>query len=170
MTALSQLPDEARIWLFGADRPLSESEVEALDRDLGAFMGAWAAHGSRLATAHAILEERFVVVAVDERAAGASGCSIDTMVRHLHTLEDRLGVGLVDSTPIWYRDPSGEIRSTSREAFRTGAAEGSITPDTTVFDLTVSTLGDLRGGEFERPVSESWHARLLPSASHAERS
>ena len=37
----------------------------------------------------------------------------------------------------------------------------TVTGATVVFNNTVSTVGDLRGGRWEVPASESWHAALL---------
>lgn len=163
------LPETSRIWVFGAAEPLSDPDRVALDADLGAFVTTWAAHGAKLAAAHDIVEDRFVVVAVDERARGASGCSIDALLRHLAGLESALGVSLLDGGLIWYRDETGHIVSCGRPEFRTRSEQGQVDTATRVFDPTISTLAELRAGMLERAAGDSWHARLLSSGSAAAR-
>lgn len=162
MMSLSELPDEARVWVFGAGRPLTGAEVARIDAALEEFLAGWAAHGARLRPAHEVRERRFVIVAVDERAAGASGCSIDALSHRIAGLEEELGVSLRAGGRIWYRD-GDRIVSCDRATFRDRAATGDVSPRTPVFDPTVATLGDVRAGRFERPAGSSWHARLLAS-------
>jgi hypothetical protein len=163
MTDLSIFPNEARLWVFGADRALTIAEADAVDRDLEPFVTAWVAHGTNLRAAHVIRENRFVLIAVDETAHGASGCSIDAMVRRLAEVGDLLGLSLVDGSLVWYRDRAGDIVSCDRASFRIRSEQGEIDDSTPVFDLTIQTLGDLRSDLLERPARESWHARLLSS-------
>ena len=39
--------------------------------------------------------------------------------------------------------------------------DGVVTADTSVFDLTIETLADLRAGRFEKPFESSWHAQAF---------
>jgi len=157
----SGLPDHSRIWVFGAAAPLTAAQRETLDADLAGFVRGWAAHGSALVAGHEIVEDAFVIVAVDETAQGASGCSIDAMVRHLGELEGRLGIELLDGSRIWYRTGGGGIVSCDRAEFGSLSEQGDIDAATPVFDPTIETLGELRAGRLERSAGRSWHARLL---------
>lgn len=158
---LSQLPDSTRLWVYGASRALEDDESSAIERELAAYVAGWAAHGAPLDAAAAVIENRFVVVAVDERAARASGCSIDDMVHRIGELERVHGISLLDGTLVYYRGPEGKIVACDRPTFRRRAAEGEITPRTIVFDPMIATLGELRAGAFERAVAETWHRRFL---------
>jgi len=134
---------------------------------MSAFLEAWTAHGSDLRVGLDWRHHRFLLVGVDERAAGASGCSIDALTRRLGELEEELGLRLRDASPVWYRDPAGDgrIQCVSRPDFRAMAGEGRVGAGTTVFDLTVESLGELRAGRWEVPAGRSWHARLLPAGA-----
>lgn len=158
---LTSLPDSARVWIYGTDRPLTPEEREALMVDLRAFVDIWTAHGAALRAGVEWVEDRFAVVAVDEASAPASGCSIDAMARRLGALEERLGCSLLDSTRVFYRNESGAIESCARTEFRARATTGAIGEATPVFDPTIDTLAALRAGELERPVARSWHRQLL---------
>ena len=161
---LADLPDDARLWVFGTDRILESSEEDHLLGAVDRFLEAWRAHGKDLAAARDWREGRFLFVAVDESVAPPTGCSIDALRRLLQDVERELGVEMVGGGPIWYRDPEtdGEVRRVSRPLFREAGAAGRITGDTVVFDLALVRLGELREGRWERRAAEGWHARLLP--------
>ena len=155
-----QLPETSRLWVFGVDRDLGPDECQTLADGVDLFLDSWEAHGVPLAVAREWRYERFLLVGVDEASAPPSGCSIDALVSALKGLEKRLGVTMVDNTPVWYRDGVG-IQRVSRERFEALAAEGRVTPETVVFDQTVTRLSQVREGKWEQPASKSWHGRAF---------
>jgi hypothetical protein len=157
---LGSLPDDARVWVFAAERALTAPEADAILRTVDRFLGVWAAHGHPLTSGRELRESRFLVIAVDEAAAGASGCSIDSLVREIRALESEIQVTLVDHGPVVFRE-GGAIRRVPREEFAALAREGRVTPDTVVFDTTISRLAALREGRWELPASASWHGRAF---------
>ena len=160
----AELPDTARIWVYGAGRSLSEGESETLRGDLLEFIDQWTAHGAMLKASVELVENRFAVVAVDEAAASASGCSIDVMVRRLVDLERRLGCSLLDGALVFYRTEGGAIEACDRSVFRARVRKGTVTDSTPVFDPTIATLGELRAGGLELPLAQSWHRKLVNEA------
>lgn len=165
LTPIGELPGGSRAWIFGA-RPAPQGEAaDRLREATRAFLADWAAHRRRLRAGLDWLHGRFLVVAVDESRAPASGCSIDALTDHLRSLEEETGLRLLDASDIWFRDPreEGRIRAVGRPAFRELAERGAVDGDTRVFDLTVDRLEDIRSGEWEGPARSSWHVDFLPS-------
>lgn len=156
-----QLPDSARLWAFAASRRLTEQEAAPFLAATDEFLVAWTAHKVPLAAASAWRYGQFLFVAVDESAAGASGCSIDALVRFMRDTERGLGVRLTDNGSVWFRAPNGDVACTSREGFRKLAEEGAVGPDTVVFDNTIQTVGALRERRWELPANRSWHGRAF---------
>jgi len=113
-----------------------------------------------LTTARDLRYDQFIFVAVDERAAGASGCSVDALVRQMKGLQVELGVELVNHTPVLYRD-GDEIARVAREEFAGLAESGSVSSATVVFDNTLTTVGAVRDGLWELPARDSWHGRAF---------
>jgi hypothetical protein len=171
MSAVSfdQLPDDARVWVFAASRPLSGAESAPLLRGVDGFIDRWAAHGAPVRGARDWRHERFLLVGADERATGVSGCSIDSLFHALAAAEAQTGVPLRDSSLVFFRDAAGEIRSAPRPEFRRLAAAGEVTDDTPVFDNTVTTAGDIRSGRWETRLRDAWHARAFPRNAEAQR-
>ena len=156
----NQLPENARLWIFAAERPLSVFERARVLDAVDTFIAQWAAHAVPLTTARDLRYDQFLFVAVDERAAGASGCSVDALVRQMKGLQTELGVELVNHAPVLYRDGSGVAR-VSRAQFADLAEAGDVDDRTVVFDNTLTTVGGLRAGRWELPAGDSWHGRAF---------
>lgn len=154
------LPDRARVWVFGAAAPLGAAARDALLAAVDAHLDGWRAHGVPLVCARDWRDDRFLMVGVDEVATGASGCSIDALFRVLAGLEPTLGTSLVGGGRVFWRDAAGTVQGGTRDALAAAGRAGTVGDATPVFDTTVATAGDWRA-HFERPLGESWHARLV---------
>jgi hypothetical protein len=151
---IEQLSNDAHTWIFGISPSLDEQQSTYVQRTVDGFLDQWAAHGTPITAAAEVREGSFLVVAADERSE-KSGCSIDRMFGTLRKLESELGVQILDSTRVFFRD--GErVRAVDRAGFRNAA-----TTDTPVFDVTAERLGDVRQGAWERRAADSWHRQLL---------
>ncbi|MFQ5688860.1 MAG: hypothetical protein ACE5HQ_01125 [Gemmatimonadota bacterium] len=170
ISQFDNMPDSARVWIFGADRQLRPDDVARTRTHFETFLAEWAAHGQALTAAWSIVHGRFLAVAVDESRTAASGCSIDRLTEEIRRLESLLDVRLLETGAVWYRDAQGHIQWAARDEFRRLAEEGAVNGETIVFDLTVPSLAEYRSGRWELPASRSWHNRLLaarPGRRHA---
>ena len=158
---MEDFPGSARIWIFGTDRELDAAETGELLGSVDGFLETWAAHGVPLRATRSWRHGRFLIVAVDLEHAPPSGCSIDALVHRLRDLEQRLGARFPGNETVWYRDDDGAIRRATRPEFRELARTGGVTPDSVVFDNSITALADLRADRWEGPASESWHAALF---------
>lgn len=161
LVALDTLPDDSRLWIFGARAPLDDVDAPRLLGAVDRFLKEWKAHGEPLTCAREFLEEYFLVVAVDERTSDASGCSIDGLFRLLQQAEEGIGTTMVGGGTVYFRDALGLVHCVPRADFAMMGQDGDVTGDTPVFDTTITSLGDFRA-RFERPARQSWHADLLP--------
>ena len=118
--SFDELPPDARVWIFGAERPLVETERARVLDEVDAFIGQWAARDLRY--------DQFIFVAVDERAAGASGCSIDALVRRMKGLQAELGVELVNHAPVLYRDVARGPERLRLPIWTNGGSKSAIRP------------------------------------------
>lgn len=157
----AELPDAARIWVYGSDRDLSDEESSRLIAAVDQFLAQWAAHGVPLHSARRWDEGRFLTIGVDSTKEGASGCSIDGLYRALKGLEPSLGARIVTSGLVYFRGRDGRIHSVTRDEFSALAAEGEIDGDTQVYDLSVTSLREWRA-RFSSRARDSWHASLMP--------
>jgi len=168
----SDLPSSARVWIYGAEKPLSGDQIQALENHMAAFMTEWQSHGRPVTPNWKLVHDRFVVIGADEEAFALSGCSIDSMVRTLDQFNRVSGLHYTNSgAKVFYRDSEGAIECTERFAFGDLAKQGKINEETIVFDNTVATVGDYLAGRWEKPMRESWHmdvfGKNLPSSTPA---
>lgn len=160
------MPAHARVWVYKTPRDLGQAE-QKLVRERGAvFTAGWAAHGAALDACVDVLHDRFVVIAVDEQQAAASGCSIDKSVGFIKGLEHDLNLMLTDRMFVVYEPAlpaggqEGRLRSVRLQELPQLLKEGSITPDTIVYDDLVSTVAELRE-RFRVALRATWMERYL---------
>ncbi len=155
LTAFTALPDSARLWLLALTHP---TEAALLAPELEALMGRWRHKGVQYQGAWTLLENRIVAVAEPTLAAEPSGCAIDGMLRGMRQLTERLGLALEDPQAVIVRRADG-LQAIPRADLEARLGDGTLGPTTTVLDLALLTLGELRQGRLERPLAATWIGR-----------
>jgi hypothetical protein len=158
MLTIDTMPGNARVWIYQADRMLSVAEQESLTQAALQFVAGWAAHGSPLAGSAQVLKGYFLVIAVDEEQAAASGCSIDKSVHFVKAVGAQFGVDFFNRMNIAVENP--ELTLVPLANFDAEVAKGGITPDTFVYDNTVTTVADFKNRWFS-PAKNTWLARYF---------
>ncbi len=161
MIAISfqDMPDTSKVWVYQSGRPFSQSEKVRIEQYLEGFTAQWKAHGTSLAASFSIEYNQFIVLAVDESHHQASGCSIDSSVGLIRTIEQELGLTLLDRTQV------AALKADQIELFPFNQAKKmieskKITPDTLVFDNSIQNLGQFRQ-LWEIPAKSSWMSRFF---------
>ena len=163
------LPDNARLWVFPGSRALTNDEATRVLHATDGFLNTWAAHKVPLATGRELHYNQFLLVAVDEAATGASGCSIDALVHFVQEQERATGAVFTDNAPVWFRGAGGAVETVSRARFRDLAKGGAVGPDTVVFDNTIQSIGALREGKWEVKARDTWHGKTFFKTAGAAR-
>ncbi|HEY1010966.1 MAG: ABC transporter ATPase [Daejeonella sp.] len=153
------ISENSRIWIYQANRILSETEKQKIQQKLDNFTSQWQAHGHSLAAHGEIRHKQFIILSVDEQVAGATGCSIDKSVYLMKEIENEFNLDLFDRFRIAYRDGENVINC-SRKEFEDLLDRGDLNSDTIVFNNMVSTRKDLLTS-WEVPVKNSWHGSVF---------
>lgn len=154
-----QLPASARIWIYQANRPFTVAELESLQPALHRFADEWTSHGRTLAASVAVLHQQFLVVGLNEAVADASGCSIDASVRFVQSIEQHVGVQLLEKSKLAFL-LDGVVTLFDRTDLKGAVAAGTLQADTPYFDATRTTVGQLRA-EWPAPAGTTWLARYF---------
>lgn len=157
--ALAHMPAHARIWVYKSARPFTLEERAAIDARGANFVRTWSAHNLPLDAWAGVVSDRFLVIAVDQEQAAASGCGIDKSVRFVQDLERDLALRLTDRMVMTY-EQDGALHSTTVEQLPALLKSGALTGDTIVFDDLVATKGDM-DVRFRVPLRTTWMARYL---------
>lgn len=165
MTAIESLPPGSRVWVFAANRPLTEEDEARLADVVSRVFDVWAKKSPCVRGVREFREGRFLVVGADEREDRVSGCGIDAMMQWVRQLEAESGLRLVDRMLVFWRGDDGAVRSATRGDFTRLLASGEVGPATPVFDTAASTSDVFRAGRFVLPLAESWHAQIFAAAA-----
>ncbi|SHM64688.1 hypothetical protein SAMN04488057_102464 [Cyclobacterium lianum] len=149
-----EMPEEARIWVYQADRPFDEQEKTWIISKLVTFCNQWNTHGSLMPSSFDIKYDQFIVLSVDESQLGASGCSIDSSVKVLREIETKLNVNLLDNGKVSYLDNNG-VKVAFLPEIRQHIDEGSLQARSKVFNPGVNKISDLEK-QWLIPADDSW--------------
>ncbi|PEN13451.1 hypothetical protein CRI94_09015 [Longibacter salinarum] len=161
------LPDHSRLWVYTAAEPLSRAVQADLIERLQAFMDDWTSHQRPVRARATIQDDRFVMLAATVDDGDVSGCGIDASVNAIDDAAGNLDVRWAGPLDVIYRDSNGKVDIVSRASFRELIANGAVTEETHVFDPSLTTLAELRKGQFEQQAADAWHGRVfqIPSAA-----
>lgn len=158
-TDFKNLPGDSRIWIYQANRKLREEEVGQIATKTKTFLEQWTAHGSDLEAGFEIRYNRFIVIGLNQENATTSGCSIDTSVNFIQSLEKEFNVDFLDKMNVTFYSGDYIAHKTLSE-FRKMAKARSVSKNTVVFNNLVITKSDYLEN-WEVPAKDSWHNRFL---------
>lgn len=150
----------ARIWIYQANRFLSNDEALSIKVDLDNFVANWTAHGSELAGKAEIVNNLFLVLEVDEEVAGVTGCSIDKSVHFIKSLGDKYTIDFFDRMRVAYIDDKGTIQIASRDQFSALVKDNVVNLSTIVFNNLIQTSEEF-DKNWKIPFAESWHSKIF---------
>lgn len=156
--SLHTLADNARVWIYTADRELNAAECAVVNAYMTHFISDWAAHGAGLRAGFEVMHQRYLVVAADEATVAASGCSIDSSVRVIKDLGAKLTIDFFNRTLVGFED-EGTLRFSPIHDFWARRKANLVHDETLVFNTLAATLGELRRSAL-LPFAESWHAEM----------
>ena len=141
-----QLASDSRVWVYQSNRPFSENEKVQLTEAFKVFVDSWAAHGSKLVADATIIGDYFVVLAVDEKTAMASGCSIDSSVKFIKTIGQQFNIDFFNRLKL--------VVQKENETKMISFSDLSQYEDWKIYNTLVNTI-DLLNTSFLIPVNES---------------
>lgn len=155
------MSENSRVWVYQSNRALTAAESQQIQDTLNQFTSQWLAHGHQLAARGEVRYNRFLILMVDERQAGATGCSIDKSVGLMKQIESQFSINLFDRFNIAWRDGE-QISSCGRLEFEDLIATGKVNENTIVYNNLVQTVAELNN-KWEVPFKESWHQQVFGS-------
>lgn len=147
---ISQLPENSRVWFFGASTLIEEPEKIQLISKLDLFVSDWKAHGSDLVAGYEILHDSILLVAVDESVTPPTGCSIDKVFKLLESMETDWFQRLLIWQPFCNTSKILSL-SEAKEVYIKRELDG----ETIVANTMVSTLKEARE-QLYIPFKNSW--------------
>lgn len=155
----NSLPEHSRVWIYQCNRSFNSIEAESIESKLIDFISTWEAHGKPLSASYDFPYNRFVILALDQSINEASGCSIDTSVRFIQSLEKEYDVDLMDKMNVSFKQ--GEfVAYKSLTEFRKMVKQKAVSKNTIVFNNLVTNIHEYKAN-WEVPAKDSWHNRFI---------
>lgn len=154
------LPESSKIWIYQSERKLTDEEVVKISELLHAYTETWQAHGADLKASYRVMYNHFVILAVNEDANAATGCSIDDSVRAIKSIQKHIKTNLLDRLSITYKDRDGRVKIASKKIFKEMVETGELSEQTIVFNNMITKLGEYEK-YWEVPMHKSWHANVF---------
>lgn len=151
------LPDHARIWIYQADRKLTVAENNTISEALKTFTQQWLVHGQPMEASFDIAYDRFVILAANDQA---SGCSIDSSVRTIKELGEKLTVDFFNRQLVSFKKEN-DVIVFSLPDLKKKFEEGVWNQDSVLFNNLVSSKAELEKNWLV-PAGTSWLKRYLP--------
>jgi len=153
------LPEESKIWIYQSNRKFSDEEFAEIEKDLQVFVENWTAHGTSLEASFQLKYNRFIILAVNQEVQTATGCSIDSSVAFIQSLEKKHNVDLLDKMNVTFK--LGEhVAHKPLIDFKKMAKDKAVTGNTIVFNNLVNNIAEYNES-WEVPASDSWHSRFF---------
>jgi len=88
--------DNSKVWIYQSSRLFLISEAFEIEDLLKDFTTNWKSHGTPVKGYGNLFFGQFIVLMADETASGVSGCSTDSSVRLIKTIEEKFNVNMFD--------------------------------------------------------------------------
>jgi len=150
----------SRVWIYQSSRRFGFGEALELDKVFTDFIQQWNSHGTPVKGYANLFFGQFIVIMADETATGVSGCSTDSSVRMIKSIEDVCKVQLFDRQMLAFlKNDKVELLPLAQLPY--AIEKGYITAETTYFNNLVSTKAQLME-QWLQPVQKSWLAQRFP--------
>lgn len=151
---------QSRVWIYQSSRLFSLSEAFELEDLIKDFCEQWTSHGAEVKAYGNLFFGQFVVLMADESQTGVGGCSTDSSVRFIKSLEQKFSVDFFNRNNLAFvvKDkiellPLNQLPYAFNNQF--------ITPETLYFNNLVVNKAGLEN-DWIIPVKNSWLAKKLP--------
>jgi hypothetical protein len=149
-----EMPSTSRVWVYAANRKLTEAEQDEIIQRGQSFVTSWTAHQQQLKASFAILHNTFVVIAVDEQMNEVSGCGIDKSIHLMQEIDRAYNLNLFNRLQVELL-LDNDVLLTNKQKTAVMLQEGTVNDQTKVFNKTVTTKAAF-DSEFLIPLGRSW--------------
>ena len=158
-----KLPETSRLWIYQANRKLSENEQQIISDRLLSFNEQWKVHGQPLMASFDIRFDHFIILGVDEQYNATSGCSIDSSVNNLKEISNTLTLNFLDRSKVAFLKEN-KVELIALADLSNQLKEGRWQGSTLTFNNVITTKAELES-KWLVPASETWLKRYLSSVT-----
>ena len=155
--------DNSRVWIYQSSRMFFISEALEMEGMLQEFVRSWNSHGTPVKGYANLFFGRFIIFIADETATGVSGCSTDSSVRLIKSIEEKFKVDMFNRQSLAFVVKE-KIEQVPLSQFSYAFENKFINEETLYFNNTVLTKKQLIENWIS-PVKNSWLVKQLQPKS-----
>ena len=153
LVEFSKISDESKVWIYSSEKELNMNQIEYIENKISNHLVNWQSHKKDIEAAVQIVENRFVIIAVDETKVSASGCSIDSLYRLIQDIELQLSISLLNRLNVYC------VINDNIVCLPISSLKDKVDSSTLFYDLTINNKFQL--SNFLKPIKNGWCNNLI---------
>jgi len=153
---------DSRVWIYQSSRLFMISEALEMEDMLQDFVKQWNSHGDPVKGFANLFFGRFIILMADETGTGVSGCSTDSSVRLIKSIETKYNVEMFNRQLLAFI-VKDKIETVPLAQVKYAFENNFINENSLYFNNTVLTKKQLED-HWITPVKETW---LMKQLSHS---
>ncbi|PSL46446.1 hypothetical protein CLV51_103425 [Chitinophaga niastensis] len=149
----------SRVWIYQSNRPFNEQETTEINEQLHQFTSQWNAHGTPVKGWGQVVMGQVIVLIADESQTAVSGCSTDSSVRIIKSIEKQYEVNMFDRLLLGFI-VKDKIQLLPMAQLSYAMEKGYIDENTIYLNNTVLNKQEL-DTKWLLPIKDSWLAAKL---------
>ena len=153
LVEFSKISDESKVWIYSSEKKLNMNQIEYIENKISNHLVNWQSHKKDIEAALQIVENRFLIIAVDETKVSASGCSIDSLYRLIQDIELQLSISLLNRLNVYC------VINDNIVCLPISSLKDKVDSSTLFYDLTINNKFQL--SNFLKPIKNGWCNNLI---------
>ena len=153
----SDFNDNSRVWIYQSSRLFFVSEALEMEDMLNEFAANWKSHGATVKGYANLLFGQFIILMADETITGVGGCSTDSSVHFIKSIEEKFKVQLLDRQNLAFI-VKDKLQMLPLNQVGYAVENNFINTDTLYFNNIVLNKKELLD-KWIIPVKDSWLAK-----------
>jgi hypothetical protein len=154
--------DNSRVWIYQSSRLFFISEALEMEDMLNDFVANWKSHGTPVKGFANLFFGQFIVLMADETATTVGGCSTDSSVHLIKSIEEKYKVQMFDRQNLAFVIKD-KIQLLPLNQLEYAVENNFINANTLYFNNTVLSKKEMQD-KWMIPVKESWLAKRITLA------
>lgn len=159
MYDLISFEDNARVWIYSADKKLVGEDIARANQMINEFAKSWVSHNVGLKATGGLMHGVFAVLVVDQEYNNPGGCSIDQSVRFMQELGQKFNVDFFNRQLFYYLN-NEQLELIHMNDLQSAYSNGMVDFDTLFYDTLVQDKMNFQK-HWLKPLGDSWLKRFL---------
>jgi hypothetical protein len=155
----SDFSDNARVWIYQSSRAFIDKEANEVNEQLLQFYTQWQSHSAPVKGWAKLLFNQFIVIIADETEVMVGGCSTDSSVRVVKSIERQYDVNMFDRLMLTFL-VNNKAQMLPLNQVQYALDKGYINKDTPLFNNLVATKYELMNS-WLAPLHTTWLANRI---------